>query len=331
MGKPKERMMNMNKDDHNGNMKRERLIMISTSALVLTVLTVTGAYVRNHNRSSMDDGYTLDFTALEERADDKVREITKNSGDDLGGSVVKEETKSILDLPVRVDSDEVTIPGITEQVKGGKSKGNVDQSGSKGMSDGAAEAGKSLGTVLENKPVSDVLPEQAEMHEEQIALTVTSTQVPQITQTASDIAVVSEETLHFTAEQLVRPVSGEPLIKYSMDSSVYFATLDQYKYNPAMIYEAAQGEGVLACGRGRVINVHKDPELGHVVVLDLGDGYQAVYGQVDNIEIPIGKTVEAGTRLATVAAPTKYFSVEGSNLYFQLLKDGECIDPSLFF
>jgi len=112
---------------------------------------------------------------------------------------------------------------------------------------------------------------------------------------------------------------------------VYFATLDQYKRNPAVIYGASQGESVNACCRGRVMSVRKDAVLGSVLVLDLGDGYQATYGQLENIETPIGSIVDAGSRLATVAAPTKYYSVEGSNLYFKLTKDGESVDPSQYF
>jgi septal ring factor EnvC (AmiA/AmiB activator) len=98
-----------------------------------------------------------------------------------------------------------------------------------------------------------------------------------------------------------------------------------------VVYGASLGEAVSACAAGRVINVHNDAELGHVVVLDLGDGYQAIYGQVDNITVPIGAKIDAGAQLATIAEPTKYYSVEGSNLYFQLKKDGESIDPSQFF
>jgi septal ring factor EnvC (AmiA/AmiB activator) len=143
-------------------------------------------------------------------------------------------------------------------------------------------------------------------------------------------ATVSEE-LHFAPETMIKPVSGETVIPYSMEHGVYFATLDQYKCSPAVVYGASLGEAVSACAAGRVINVHNDAELGHVVVLDLGDGYQAIYGQVDNITVPIGAKIDAGAQLATIAEPTKYYSVEGSNLSFQLKKDGESIDPSQFF
>ena len=44
-----------------------------------------------------------------------------------------------------------------------------------------------------------------------------------------------------------------------------------------------------------------------------------------------GNYVNRGDVLAKVSAPTKYFSVEGSNLYFQLTKDGEPVNPEGLF
>lgn len=297
--------------------------MLSTSALVLTVLTVTGAYVRNHNRSSLDDGYTLDFTALEDRADDKLREISK--GSDRGTSRLEEKAEMNEESRVKAGSDEVKIPGLTAETE------TVDQSTGKSMSDMSKSESaqeKTRGTTVESAAAREeteaAAVEMAKNDETDRELVI------EVAEANTSQTVVVQE-LHFPGDNLVRPVSGEVLIPYSMDHSVYFATLDQYKYNPAMIYGASEGEAVCSCARGRVMNVHEDPQLGKVVILDLGDGYQAIYGQLENVEVPIGATVEAGGRLGTVAAPTKYFSVEGSNLYFQILRDGQCIDPGQFF
>ena len=41
--------------------------------------------------------------------------------------------------------------------------------------------------------------------------------------------------------------------------------------------------------------------------------------------------MEAGHVVGFVAEPTKYYSVEGSNLYFALRKDGAPVDPVEFF
>ena len=67
------------------------------------------------------------------------------------------------------------------------------------------------------------------------------------------------------------------------------------------------------------------------MTLDLGNGYQATYGQLKDIQVAEGNYVNRGDVLAKVSAPTKYFSVEGSNLYFQLTKDGEPVNPEGLF
>lgn len=318
-----ERKMNMKKDDHNRNARKERIVMISTSAMVLTVLTVTGAYVRSHHRNSMDNGYTLDFSAMEEHAGDKIKEITQSTKHDPGqtGKEPQNLAKSIPekdpDIPLRVGSDEIRIPGLTDRdVLNAKP---VDQSGSEAMSAGVGMQEKrqeiKKQEVIAEEPEAEPLPPDPAL---------------QVFAAPAESPVISEE-LRFEPASMIKPVSGNPLIAYSMDHGTYFATLDQYKCNPAVIYEAQQGEPVCACTTGRVMNVHNDAELGHVLVMDLGDGYQAIYGQLENIEVPIGGMVEAGMKLASVAAPTKYYCVEGTNLYFQMLKDGKSIDPGQFF
>ena len=44
-------------------------------------------------------------------------------------------------------------------------------------------------------------------------------------------------------DDLLGLVSGTVLMNYSMDKTVYFATLDQYKYNPALVISGAEGDG----------------------------------------------------------------------------------------
>jgi pyridoxal phosphate enzyme (YggS family) len=56
---------------------KERIIMLASSAFVLAALTMTGVYMKGQNVESRDDGYTLDFTALPNNADDKLQEITE--------------------------------------------------------------------------------------------------------------------------------------------------------------------------------------------------------------------------------------------------------------
>ena len=129
------------------------------------------------------------------------------------------------------------------------------------------------------------------------------------------------------SDTLVWPVVGNILVNYSMDKTVYFPTLQQYKYNPAIIIQANAGDLITAASAGKVISVFSDPRIGNGITMELGGGYEATYGQLTNILVSEGSYVAAGDVIAEVAAPTKYFSVEGTNVYFKLTRDGEPVNP----
>ena len=90
---------------------------------------------------------------------------------------------------------------------------------------------------------------------------------------------------------------------------------------------APQGASISAAANGRVISVGYDPIIGNMVVMDLGNGYELTYGQLENITVSEGSYVNVGDGIGTVASPTKYYSLEGTNVYFKLTKDGEPVNP----
>lgn len=134
-------------------------------------------------------------------------------------------------------------------------------------------------------------------------------------------------TLQFSGE-LQWPVEGSVLMNYSMDQSIYFATLDQYKYNPAMIIDAQSGDAVMAAAAGTITQIKEDAQTGLTVTMDIGDGYEVSYGQMQDLNFKEGVHLDAGDVIGTIAPATKYYSVEGDNLYFALTKDGAPADPT---
>lgn len=153
---------------------------------------------------------------------------------------------------------------------------------------------------------------------------------------ASSANVISEQTLldagvSFTEEQsLMWPSAGSILIDYSMDGSVYFPTLNQYKYNPALIIGSDAGNQVLASAKGIVESVGVDEVTGTTLVLNIGNGYKLTYGQLKELAVAEGDVVEAGAVLGYVSEPTKYFCEEGSNLYFAMTQEDKAVDPVLY-
>ena len=140
-----------------------------------------------------------------------------------------------------------------------------------------------------------------------------------------------EPAIHFDAEtDLSWPLQGNVILNYNMDQTVYFATLDQYKYNPAVVIQAAVNTPVNAVASGKVVSVETNEETGTTLTVDMGDGYSARYGQLKEVPKNQGDYVESGEVVGYVNEPTKYYSVEGANLYFQLLKDGEPVNPMAY-
>lgn len=142
-----------------------------------------------------------------------------------------------------------------------------------------------------------------------------------------DFFIETEELNFSEEEQLLWPVVGNVLINYSMDKPVYFSTLEQYKYSPAIVIQAKEGQNISAAARGRITEIKKTEELGNVITMELGNGYEIVCGQLTNIQVKEGDIVEKGDYIADVAATTKYYSVEGDNVYFALKKNGEPVNP----
>ncbi len=144
----------------------------------------------------------------------------------------------------------------------------------------------------------------------------------------AEVQTPVEPILHFDAEtDLNWPLQGNVVLNYSMDQTVYFATLDQYKYNPAVIIKAEVNTPVKAVAAGKVTGVETTAETGATITVDMGDGFSAIYGQLKEIPKNTGDYVENGEILGYVNEPTKYYSVEGSNLFFELQKDGVPVDP----
>ena len=46
-----------------------------------------------------------------------------------------------------------------------------------------------------------------------------------------------------------------------------------------------------------------------------------------NVKVKEGQHVSKGETIGYVSEPTKYFNVEGPNIYFQVLKNGEPVNP----
>ncbi|MDE6213227.1 MAG: M23 family metallopeptidase, partial [Lachnospiraceae bacterium] len=287
---------------------------LESAVFVLAALTVTGLYVRKNNRAEQDN-YVVDFGALEQSSTELAENMI--SGEELDTLFADVGTDDLDYDPSFQEANSLHVENTESEQKKEKTSGSA-----------AAEKKQSKEEPKKDDPVeksSAKKQESATVEEEgmfdETVDTVMSDEVEAVSATV-------QPELNFNEEDgLVWPIVGDVLINYSMDKTIYFPTLDQYKYNPAIVIAATQGEQICAAADGRVTSVSYDPNTGNTVVMELGNGYELTYGQLENITVSEGSYVNVGDGIGTVATPTKYYSTEGTNVYFKLTKDGEPVNP----
>ena len=272
---------------------KERIAMAVCAVTVLGVLTATGLWMKD-STSTQDRGYVVDLSEMENGA-------ANDTGDEIRAIQHVQEQE--------VTGDDLDYDPYFQET-GSQNVENPDGSVSESMSASSPE----------DVAAGEKLPEDA-AEKEGTGTKAQETDAPAI-------STAMQPTLSFgDTDTLVWPVVGNVLINYSMDKTVYFPTLDQYKYNPAIVIAANEGDMITAAAAGKVTSVFEDPQIGQAVTMDLGNGYEITYGQLKEILVSEGSYVSMGDMIASVAAPTKYYSIEGTNVYFKLTKDGNPVNP----
>lgn len=272
--------------------KKRRGAKIGLAVCMAAAVVLTGVYTFQQYKSNVKN----EMAKIEEESRQELEEY--QSAD--AGDVINDST------------DDVTEEGVSDFSGSGISEAAEDpaSSGTDAADNGTASGGLSSqnnGTATDQS--SDVT-------------------VPDTASIDSAETAGGGSGINFSEEdKLIWPVSGAVLMNYSMNKTVYFATLEEYKYNPALIIGGAVNDQVISAGKGIVKSIDKTPQEGTTVTVDMGNGYEAIYGQLQNVQVKTGDSVEAKTVLGYLAEPTRYYSVEGCNLYFEFRKDGQPVDP----
>ncbi len=299
----------MKKRSGKSSQRKEKAIMIASTALVLSALTVTGIYVRNSNKEP-DGGYTIDFSSLEESNSAKVEmediPVTDSDLDydpasmEAGSTTVKSSYGRTGTASADEQAEAIHLKEASSDLIVGEGK----------TKDGEENAAEAMVDLQSEDEVAEASSESvAEASSEAVA------------------AQVQPELTFSEADSLVMPLVGNVLINYSVDKSVYFRTLKQYKCNPALVIAATVGESVKAAADGMVSRIYDDSMTGRTVVMALGNGYELIYGQLKEVSVTEGTYVAEGEAFAQIAEPTRYYTEEGSNLYLKLTKDGVPVNP----
>lgn len=123
------------------------------------------------------------------------------------------------------------------------------------------------------------------------------------------------------------PVTGNVIINYDMDHMVYFSTMDEYRYSPAIAIEAEVDTQVKAAAAGEVTKVEERKDTGLTVTMRIGPEYEITYGQLKDCDLKVGDHVKRGEVFAKVNKVTAYYENEGNHLYLELKREEEFENP----
>lgn len=144
----------------------------------------------------------------------------------------------------------------------------------------------------------------------------------------SDDKENSESWSYDGKSKLTWPVLGNVILPYSMDTTVYYSTLDQFACNDGILIAAKKGDPVRASADGRIVDIQKTDRYGTVVTLKIGKYYKLYYGQMQDLSYEIGDDIREGEVLGTVAEPTRSFLLEGPHLFFKMSYKEKTVNPA---
>lgn len=127
------------------------------------------------------------------------------------------------------------------------------------------------------------------------------------------------------------PTSGEIMRGYAKDTLVYSDTLEEWVVHLGIDIKADRTTVVKASEAGTITSIKNDPRYGLTIVIEHTNGYKSVYSNLLTTEfVTEGDKVEKGQSIGTVGNSAAFEIVDEPHLHFEILKDGENVDPNIY-
>lgn len=130
----------------------------------------------------------------------------------------------------------------------------------------------------------------------------------------------------------IKPTDGEIICEYAKDNLIYSETLKEWITHTAVDIKADKTSVIKAAADGIVKTIVNDPRYGLTVVIEHDDGYETVYSNLLTAEFIVeGEEVTQGQTIGTAGNTASFESSMECHLHFELMKNGEYLDPTIYF
>lgn len=187
-----------------------------------------------------------------------------------------------------------------------------------------------------NEIAENIAESYMERMEMEQAATPSYEEIAPVTESEAEVQeeVVEEESEEVPEEEAFlprSPVLGGNLTEYTGTKLIYSEILEVYRAHPGIDLRARSGEAVLSCEKGKVQAIFQDSLYGKTVQVDHGNGYVCKYANLsDSVNVQVGDTLMKGDLIGTVGVTSLIEAQDEPHLHFEVLKDGESMNPELF-
>lgn len=197
--------------------------------------------------------------------------------------------------------------GVNEQT-GNNNTTNTDASGA---SDKTEETSENT-----NSPVSNETSGANEVKEEKPVTEVKEEQP------------IKEEKKEIT---FVKPTDGEIIGEFANENLIYSETLKEWITHTAIDIKADKTSVIKSAADGVVRSIVNDPRYGLTVIVEHDDGYETVYSNLLTAEFVVeGEEIKQGQTIGTAGNTASFESNMECHLHFELLKNGEYLNPAIY-
>lgn len=234
----------------------------------------------------------------EENKENQEQEKIESASTEMGKTVEEQENANLENSTIEDSSSRSTEESNEVNTTAGEIKNESEETES---------------SSSESKEVEEV-----ENVDEPDTTTNASTENEQVTETKKEIT-------------FVKPTEGEIICEYAKDNLVYSETLKEWITHTAIDIKADKTSVIKTAADGVVKSIVNDPRYGLTIVIEHDEGYETVYSNLLTAEFVVeGEEVTQGQTIGTAGTTAAFESEMECHLHFELLKDGEYLDPTIY-
>lgn len=143
----------------------------------------------------------------------------------------------------------------------------------------------------------------------------------------------TEEQVTETKQEItfIKPAEGEIICEFAKDNLIYSETLKEWITHTAIDIKTDKTSVIKSAADGVIKSIVNDPRYGLTVIIEHDDGYETVYSNLLTAEFVVeGEEVTQGQTIGTAGNTASFESNMECHLHFELLKDGEYLDPAIY-